>query len=112
MPTGRTKLGAIVGDHAKTGLGVLLDCGTVIGPFAHVLPTGGFAPRWIAARARVAASGTKDLQDLDRLFAAADTAMRRRGHSLSPALEAVYRAAIQRPVESGAGNVIPWRRSA
>src|SRR5205807_140210 len=45
VSTGRTKVGSLIGDHAKTGLGVLLDCGTALGAFAHVLPTGGYAPR-------------------------------------------------------------------
>jgi UDP-N-acetylglucosamine diphosphorylase/glucosamine-1-phosphate N-acetyltransferase len=110
VPTGRTKLGAIIGDHVKTGLGVLVDCGTVIGPFSQLLPTGQFAPRDVPPCARVGPSGVKVLSDADRLLTAADTAMRRRGRALTAALDAVYRAAM-RPDDAGPG-VLPLRRSA
>jgi UDP-N-acetylglucosamine diphosphorylase/glucosamine-1-phosphate N-acetyltransferase len=108
VPTGRTKVGAIIGDHVKTGLGVLLNTGTAIGPFAQVLPTGGFAPRDIRAFTRVGPAGVKELADVDRLFVVADTVMRRRGRALTPALDAVYRAVAR----GNSGGVVPWRRSA
>ena len=109
VPTGRAKIGAIIGDHVRTGLSVLLDCGTAIGPFAQVLPTGEFAPRDIATGMRVGPGGAKRLSDTDRLLTAADAAMRRRGRALTPALEAIYRAAIRR---DDSGGVLPMRRSA
>jgi UDP-N-acetylglucosamine diphosphorylase/glucosamine-1-phosphate N-acetyltransferase len=111
VPTGRTKVGAIVGDHVKTGLSVLLDCGTAIGPFAQLLPTGTFAPREIAAATRIGPSGTTKLADMDRLLAAADAAMHRRGQSLTSAIESVYRAAARRD-DSGPGGILPMRRRA
>jgi UDP-N-acetylglucosamine diphosphorylase/glucosamine-1-phosphate N-acetyltransferase len=110
VPTGRTKVGSIVGDHVKTGLGVLLNTGTAVGPFAQVLPSGGFAPRDIPAFARVGPGGAKVMTDVDRLLVVADTAMRRRGQALTPALDAVYRAVARRG-EPG-GGVLPLRRSA
>ncbi|HEY1192014.1 MAG TPA: putative sugar nucleotidyl transferase [Gemmata sp.] len=91
VSTGQTKVGSIVGDHAKTGLGVLLNCGTSIGPFAQVLPTGTFAPRAVPAFRRAGPDGIKDL-DLNRLLATADVVMRRRGRTLVPQLESLYRA--------------------
>ena len=39
IDTGRLKVGSVFGDHARTGLGVLLDAGTVVGPFAAVAVT-------------------------------------------------------------------------
>jgi UDP-N-acetylglucosamine diphosphorylase/glucosamine-1-phosphate N-acetyltransferase len=110
VPTDLLKVGTMFGDHARTGLGVKLDCGTTIGPFAQVLPTGGFVPRCIAAMTRVGPGGAKELSDVDRLLAAADTAMRRRGRHLTPAVEAVYRSlssSRQTPP-----TVLPLRRSA
>jgi UDP-N-acetylglucosamine diphosphorylase / glucose-1-phosphate thymidylyltransferase / UDP-N-acetylgalactosamine diphosphorylase / glucosamine-1-phosphate N-acetyltransferase / galactosamine-1-phosphate N-acetyltransferase len=110
LQTGLTKVGAMIGDHAKTGLGVLLDCGTTIGPFAQALPSGGFAPRTIPGFTRAGAFGLKELTDVDRLLATADVVMRRRGKELSPVLDAVYRTiAAQRPVSP---EVLPLRRSA
>lgn len=90
--TNRTKVGAIIGDHVRTGLGVLLDCGSMIGPFAQVLPNGGFAPRAIPGFHRVGGGSSKELTDMDRLMVTADTVMRRRGQALTPELEATYRA--------------------
>jgi UDP-N-acetylglucosamine diphosphorylase/glucosamine-1-phosphate N-acetyltransferase len=111
VPTGRTKVGAIIGDHVKTGLGVLLDCGTSIGPFSQVLPTGSFAPREIVACTRVGPGGVKRLTDAERLLTSADTTMRRRGRGLTPALDSIYRAAM-RSDDTGPGDVLPMRRSA
>jgi hypothetical protein len=111
VPTGRIKIGAVVGDHVKTGLGVLLDCGSSISPFSQILPTGTFAPREIAACTRVGPKGVKRLADADRLLTAADRAMQRRGRGLTPALESVYRAAM-RGDDAGPGDVLPLRRSA
>lgn len=111
VPTGRMKVGAIIGDHVRTGLGVLLDCGTAIGPFAQVLPSGGFAPRAIAGFTRFGTGGTKELDDIDRLLAAAEVMMRRRGRELTPALDVVYRAAASRRSDGGA-TVLPLRRTA
>jgi UDP-N-acetylglucosamine diphosphorylase/glucosamine-1-phosphate N-acetyltransferase len=103
------KVGAMIADHVKTGLGVLLDCGTVIGPFAHILPTGGFAPRSIPAFTRVGQSGLKQLSDVDRLLETAEVVMHRRGKELTLELDSVYRtlAAGRTPPD-----ILPQRRAA
>ena len=111
VSTGKTKVGTVFGDHAKTGLGVLLNTGTTVGPFAQVLPAGGFAPREVPAFTRAGPDGLKELTDVARVLATADTVMRRRGRSLTPALEAVYRAAAGRRGDAPA-PVLPLRRSA
>jgi UDP-N-acetylglucosamine diphosphorylase/glucosamine-1-phosphate N-acetyltransferase len=98
VQTNLTKVGAMIADHAKTGLGVLLDCGTVIGPFANVLPTGGFAPRSIPGFTRVGPSGLKPFSDVDRLLTTAEVVMHRRGKELTLELDSIYRAlAAHRP---------------
>jgi UDP-N-acetylglucosamine diphosphorylase/glucosamine-1-phosphate N-acetyltransferase len=105
VPTGRTKLGSLIGDHAKTGLGVLLDCGTVLGAFAQVLPTGAHAPRAVPAFHRVGPGGEREL-DPDRLMATAATVMKRRGRELAPQQQAVYRA-LARAGEPAAPPGVP-----
>src|SRR5262249_12677260 len=45
VSTGQSKVGCFVGDHAKMGLGTLLNTGSNIGAFANVLPAGAFAPK-------------------------------------------------------------------
>ena len=113
VSTGRTKVGAVIGDHAKTGLGVLLNCGTVIGPFAQILPTGEFAPREVPAFTRAGRGGVKVLTDVNRLLAVADTVMKRRGKVLTLALEVAYRAiATAARGTPAAGSVLPLRRTA
>lgn len=92
IPTGLTKVGSIIGDHARTGLGVLLNCGTVVGPFAGILPTGELAPREFPAFARFGPAGMSFPSDIEEVLAAADVAMRRRGRELTPELREVYLA--------------------
>jgi UDP-N-acetylglucosamine diphosphorylase/glucosamine-1-phosphate N-acetyltransferase len=92
LNTGRVKVGCFLGDHARTGLGVLLNCGSVVGAFACLLPTGKLAPREVPSFTRHGPDGFTEELNLAALFAAADAMMRRRGRSLTRAQEAVYRA--------------------
>jgi UDP-N-acetylglucosamine diphosphorylase/glucosamine-1-phosphate N-acetyltransferase len=113
VSTGQMKLGSLIGDHAKTGLGVLLNCGTTLGPFAQVLPTGSYAPRAVPPFHRAGSDGVKEL-DVDRLMATADVVMRRRGRQLTPQLEAIYRALAGAAPEavSQVPATLPLRKSA
>src|SRR5262249_14292645 len=79
VPTGQTKGGAVIGDHAKTGLGVLLDCGTVIGPFARVMPCGGLWPRAGPARHHAGSRRPAVRAGLARLLGAGDPSGRPQG---------------------------------
>lgn len=90
IPTGEMKLGSILGDHVRTGLGVLLDCGTVAEPFAALLPTGRLAPREVAAFTRIGPDGVCN-SDVEAVLKSSAIAMGRRGKSLTPALAALYR---------------------
>ena len=45
LPTGRTNLGTLFGDHVKTAIGTLLATGSVLGTGANVL--GAPVPRWV-----------------------------------------------------------------
>jgi UDP-N-acetylglucosamine diphosphorylase/glucosamine-1-phosphate N-acetyltransferase len=92
IDTGCIKLGSIVGDHVRTGLSVLLDCGTTIGPFANLLPSGQFAPRHIPAFSRCGLSGNTDAMDVEAALRGSALAMQRRGRAMTPALEKLYRS--------------------
>lgn len=112
--TGRTKVGSFIGDHTRTGLNVLLTCGTVIGAFACLFPTGLYAPPDVPSFCRFGPSGLKAEPDVNQLLATADTVMRRRGRELTPVQEAVYRAvasqtAAHRRVAAGS---VPIRKIA
>ncbi len=85
------KVGAFIGDHAKTGLAVSFDAGSVVEPFAQVLPTGSYAPRHVPAFCRVSPRGVKFLSDIERLLTTARIVMERRGQTLRPEAEQLYR---------------------
>lgn len=105
VPTGRMKLGSIIGDHSRTGLSVLLDCGTTIGAFASLLPTGQMAPREVPSFARVGPGGLVR-SDVDAVLQGSAIAMRRRGRELTPALELVYRS-IAGKSETRSLSIVP-----
>lgn len=91
MATGRTKVGGLIGDHTKTGLGCLLNTGSNIGPFCHLLPTGELLPRHLPPFSAVLGGAVIENDDVDGLLATARAAMSRRGRPLTAEQEAFYR---------------------
>jgi UDP-N-acetylglucosamine diphosphorylase/glucosamine-1-phosphate N-acetyltransferase len=85
ISTGRNKVGSFVGDHTKTGLGSLLNTGTVIGIFCNVLPSESLAPTVIPSFCQFFHGQLRACSDLRQLFQTAAMAMRRRGHELKDA---------------------------
>ncbi|MFQ5537467.1 MAG: putative sugar nucleotidyl transferase [Gemmatimonadota bacterium] len=84
VDTGLLKVGCFLGDHVKTGIGTLLNTGTVVGAgsnlFGGVMPPKAVPPfSW--------GSGS-DLRDyrLDRFLETAQRAMARRDRRLSPGM--------------------------
>lgn len=80
------KVGAVLGAHAKTGIGTLLPTGASVGVGANLFGGGRFAPK------RVPAFGWWDGETmaehrLDRFLETARIAMSRRGRVLGPAEE-------------------------
>jgi len=51
-PTGRRKLGVIMGDHTQTGINANIDCGTIIGPHTFIGP-GAKARKEISEKSRI-----------------------------------------------------------
>jgi UDP-N-acetylglucosamine diphosphorylase / glucose-1-phosphate thymidylyltransferase / UDP-N-acetylgalactosamine diphosphorylase / glucosamine-1-phosphate N-acetyltransferase / galactosamine-1-phosphate N-acetyltransferase len=89
IPTGRTKVGSFVGDHTKTGLNTLLNCGSVIGAFCGLLPTGTYLPTQVPSFTNCNGMMT-EAWDLRQLFQTASTVMRRRGCELTDAHRDLY----------------------
>jgi UDP-N-acetylglucosamine diphosphorylase/glucosamine-1-phosphate N-acetyltransferase len=114
--TGRTTAGTLFGDHATTGVGVRLDCGTVLGAFARVLPTAAYAPRAVPSFHRAGPDGVREL-DAGRLVATVGEVMSARGHGPSRSLRAAY-LALARADEPAAHPLaeapatLPLRKSA
>ncbi len=88
--TGRTKVGSCVGDHVKTGLGALLNTGSMIGAFAGVLPSGFLAPQVVPSFCQVQHGQLHEQWDLRKLLTTAATVMRRRGRELTETQREFY----------------------
>ena len=89
VPTGRTKVGSFFGDHTKTGLNTLLNCGSAVGAFCNLLPTGSYLPTTVPSF--TICNGTmSELWDLRQLFQTASVVMRRRGCELTDAHTDLY----------------------
>ncbi len=79
VPTGLIKIGAYVGDHTRTSIATLLNTGTAIGPFGLLIASGSLLPRLLPAFSRYGYGRIQERTDLGQTFAAAATAMARRG---------------------------------
>jgi UDP-N-acetylglucosamine diphosphorylase/glucosamine-1-phosphate N-acetyltransferase len=79
VPTGLLKVGAFLGDHTKTGLNTLLNCGTVVGAFCHLLPWQALLPREIPSFCAFRSGRLEERTDFRQLFATAAAVLRRRG---------------------------------
>ena len=93
IDTGLVKLGSFIGDHTKTGIGTLLDTGSVIGCFVN-LYGGGVAPRYIPSFSW----GTKDKlveYKLDKAIEVAKIVMARRGMGLTDEYKALIRKVFE-----------------
>ena len=88
VPTGRTFLGSLIGDHAKTAIGTMLSTGSVIGAGANVV--GAPVPRWVPPFAWGA--GGAEFLDVDGFVRIAGRVMPRRQVELGAAEEASLRA--------------------
>jgi UDP-N-acetylglucosamine diphosphorylase/glucosamine-1-phosphate N-acetyltransferase len=91
VPTGSAKVGSFVGDHAKIGIGCLLNSGTIIGAFASILPAGKLLPKNVPSFCAVLHGEVAENDDVEALFATAEEVMRRRGIRLTPARMELYR---------------------
>lgn len=91
--TGLTKVGCFLGDHVKTGIGIMINTGTVIGTGSNVF--GGVMPPSVVPPFAWGAGA--DLRDyrFDQFVHAAEAAMSRRGESLTPGVRRILAQAWQ-----------------
>jgi hypothetical protein len=82
VETGRTNLGSLIGDHAKTAIGTLLMTGAVIGAGATV--TSNPVPRYL----RPLTWNREERLTLSGFLTIARRVMPRRGVDVTPAIEA------------------------
>jgi hypothetical protein len=86
--TGLTKVGAFLGDHAKTGIGTLLSTGGVVGTGSNVFGGAGVAPRHVPPFAWGGADGLVPHR-WERFVDTARTVMARRDQELTPGVQGV-----------------------
>lgn len=90
VDTGLLKIGAFVGDHTKTGIGTLLDTGSVLGCFVNIYG-GGVAPKYIPSFTW----GTNTEYKLDKAIEVAKIVMARRRVELTKEYEDRIRKAFE-----------------
>lgn len=98
VDTGLLKVGCFVGDHVKTGIGTVLNTGTVIGAGSNVF--GGMMPPTVVPPFSWGAG--PDLRDhrFAKFLEAAERAMARRGQELTPGVARI----LQEGWEATAGR--------
>lgn len=92
IETGRSNLGTLFGDHAKTAIGTLLPTGCVVGAGANLFGSPS-APKYLAPFAWGLGG---DRVDAERFVTLAGRVMPRRGIELTPEREASLRAMHRR----------------
>jgi UDP-N-acetylglucosamine diphosphorylase / glucose-1-phosphate thymidylyltransferase / UDP-N-acetylgalactosamine diphosphorylase / glucosamine-1-phosphate N-acetyltransferase / galactosamine-1-phosphate N-acetyltransferase len=95
VDTGEQKVGALIGDHAKTGIGTLFDTGAVVGAAANLY--GGSAllgSKWFPSFSW-GAPPKLTLHDPERALATMAEVMRRRGVTLTPEYRQMIAAAFE-----------------
>jgi UDP-N-acetylglucosamine diphosphorylase / glucose-1-phosphate thymidylyltransferase / UDP-N-acetylgalactosamine diphosphorylase / glucosamine-1-phosphate N-acetyltransferase / galactosamine-1-phosphate N-acetyltransferase len=91
VDTGLMKLGCLLGDHVKTGIGALLNTGTVIGAGSNLYGTE-MPPKYVAPFSW--GSGAELVAyDVDRFLGVAATVHERRGIELEEGMQDVLRRA-------------------
>ena len=89
--TGLLKVGAFLGDHVKTGIGTLLNCGTVVGAGSNVFG-GGLAPEHLPPFSWAAGPDVVPYR-LDKFLQVTRASMQRRGVEMDAGTEALLRSA-------------------
>jgi UDP-N-acetylglucosamine diphosphorylase/glucosamine-1-phosphate N-acetyltransferase len=90
VQSGVIKIGSYLGDHTRMSINTLLNTGSVVGPFGLLLTSGALLPRVIPSFCRYGHGRLQERTDLREMFAAATTAMARRGQEWTPAHAELY----------------------
>ncbi len=94
VDTGLVKLGCLMGDHVKTGIGTLLTTGTVVGAGSNLF--GGLMPPKSVPAFSWGVGQELEEYDLDKFLEVAERVMARREIALTPESRALLRKAWER----------------
>ena len=100
VETGQNFVGAIIGDHVKTGIGTILPTGCVLGMAANIFTRGAVA-NFVPSFSWLTSEGMSDFR-IDKGIEIARTVMARRGVELSDEEESLIRSVVElaRRIES------------
>lgn len=90
IDTGSTKVGALIGDHTKTSIGVLMNTGAYVGAMTLIAATGKPLPKFIPSFAWFLEGVVTKGFGKRKLFETAAIAMARRRREWTPAQEAMW----------------------
>ena len=90
IDTGSTKVGALIGDHTKTSIGVLMNTGAYVGAMTLIAGTGKPLPKFIPSFAWFLEGVVTKGFGKRKLYETAAIAMGRRGQEWTPAQEAMW----------------------
>jgi len=92
-PTGRIKLGSLIGDHARTAIGTLLAGGSQVGVAVNLFGAEGPAGKWLPSFLW-GVGQRSETYDLARFLAVAERVLGRRERSLTPGQREILSAAF------------------
>lgn len=92
IDTGLRKVGCFLGDHVRTGIGTLLDTGTVVGASSNLFG-GGIPPRYVPPFSWGGGDGLAEY-DIERFLRTAEVVMGRRQVPLTDGMRSLYRRAF------------------
>jgi UDP-N-acetylglucosamine diphosphorylase/glucosamine-1-phosphate N-acetyltransferase len=93
--TGRTKVGSLMGDHSKLGIGALLNTGSVVGVFSGMYPAGRLLPRHVPSFCAVYHGAVAEGPVFDEMMTVGDRMMRRRGAEMTEIHRQLYRSVYE-----------------
>jgi len=94
--TGSTKVGSLIGDHTKTGIGVLFNTGSYVGAMSMLLGTGGPLPKFLPSFSWFVEGAVTEGYGKAELYKTARIAMGRRKCAWTAAEEAMWDAVYDR----------------
>ncbi|MBN2314700.1 MAG: hypothetical protein JXM79_12285 [Sedimentisphaerales bacterium] len=95
IDTGSTKVGSLIGDHAKTSIGTLLNTGSYVGAMALIMATGKPLPKHIPSFGWFIEGNVTKGFGKRTLYGTAKTAMGRRGCEWTAETEAMWDAVFE-----------------
>jgi UDP-N-acetylglucosamine diphosphorylase/glucosamine-1-phosphate N-acetyltransferase len=90
IDTGSTKVGALIGDHAKTSIGTLFNTGAYVGAMTLIMATGKPLPKYIPSFAWFLEGVVTKGFGKQKLYETARTSMSRRKKEWTPAQEMMW----------------------